>query len=301
MNGTLASGDGVAVRFSGPPEEWPSPRGLLTGFAGVFVGQIVVLLYYCVRRFVLRSPTIQVRPPPDSTLAADLYSHVSKPESFAMTLMYLTVVWMFRILPESYFDLESRVSWPNVLAQFLVVDFFIYLAHVLEHKWLWLYGRSHKSHHRWVNPKLYNAFNGAVSDTFCLIVVPLVITSQICHVSCWDFVAFGTLYASQFTLIHSEYAHPWDGVFEAIGVGTAEDHNIHHLLFKYNYGHFFMWWDWIFGTYRAPSTVKQFRCYQDFIKAHPELAEEHERAARRAAGLPPRASKRQESDETKRE
>jgi hypothetical protein len=38
-------------------------------------------------------------------------------------------------------------------------------------------------------------------------------------VSCWDFIAFGTMYASQFTLIHSEYQHPWDHFYEALGIG----------------------------------------------------------------------------------
>mgnify|MGYP000385063190 CR=1 FL=1 len=56
------------------------------------------------------------------------------------------------------------------------------------------------------------------------------------------------------------------------GIGTAEDHNIHHLLFKFNYGHFFMWWDWALGTYRAPHTIKKFRSFYEFQEA---LLKEH--------------------------
>lgn len=284
-NATAASAE-MPVRFSGPPEEWPSPRGLFQGYAAVFVFQIVVLAYYCVRRFVMKPKTIQVRPPPNSTLASDLWSHVSKPESFLMVMGYLAIVWMFRILPDAYYDLESGVNWLHVFAQFVVVDLFTFVDHIIEHEWKYFYGKSHKAHHKWVNPKLYNAFNGSVLDTFSLIVIPLLLTSQICYfVSCWSFMAFGSLYAAQFTLIHCEFRHPWDTLFERIGFGTAEDHNIHHLHFKYNYGHFFMWYDWMYGTYRSPDTVKQFNSYQDFIAAHPELAEEREQAAREAAGL----------------
>ena len=29
----------------------------------------------------------------------------------------------------------------------------------------------------------------------------------------WEYMAFGTLYSSWLTLIHSEYAHPWDVPF----------------------------------------------------------------------------------------
>ena len=36
------------------------------------------------RRFGMRSKTIQIRSPPDATLAADLYEHVTNPESFLM-------------------------------------------------------------------------------------------------------------------------------------------------------------------------------------------------------------------------
>jgi hypothetical protein len=69
-------------------------------------------------------------------------------------------------------------------------------------------------------------------------------------------------------MIHCEYRHPWDSLFEFLGVGTAEDHNIHHLLFKFNYGHFFMWWDWLLGTYKAPHTVKKFRSFVEWQEAY---------------------------------
>ena len=52
------------------------------------------------------------------------------------------------------------------------------------------------------------------------------------------------------TLLHSEYEHPFDFLFRMIGIGTARDHNIHHRLQKYNYGHMFMYWDYIFGTFK---------------------------------------------------
>lgn len=41
-------------------------------------------------------------------------------------------------------------------------------------------------------------------------------------------------------------------------MGTPADHHVHHKLFKYNYGHIFMWWDRLFGTYRNPNTVSVF-------------------------------------------
>ena len=71
--------------------------------------------------------------------------------------------------------------------------------------------------------------------------------------------AFGTLYAAQFTLIHCEFAHPWDFILAKLGVGTAMDHNVHHALITANYGHFFMWYDLAFGTYKSGLQSNKYR------------------------------------------
>lgn len=205
---------------------------------------------------------------------------LTNPESFVMLFSYLSFVWMFRLLPAAYYEYEAPLQWWHVVAQFLVVDVLTTASHLLEHNWAALYIRSHKMHHRFVNPKLYNAFSGSLLDTFTLILVPLFLTHQICYfVNNKGLAAFGTLYAAQFTMIHCEFRHPWDSLFEWLGIGTAEDHNIHHLLFKYNYGHFFMWWDWLLGTYKAPHTVKQFRSHAELAAAHPELQKQLQQEA----------------------
>lgn len=240
---------------------WPSPRGLLQGLASVVLGQLLVFGYYVVRRVLLRDTRyIQYTRPPPTTLAQDLWAHLSAPGSFLMMFLYLASVWMLRVLPAAYYDLAGSVSWWQVALQFVVNDFFTYVMHRLEHAWPSLYKYSHKPHHHWMVPKLYNAFNGHPLDTFCLILIPLFFTHQVCYrVNTWTFMAFGTLYAAQFTLIHCEWPHPWDPLFQAIGLGTAEDHSIHHALFNYNYGHFTMYYDWLFGTYKAPSSCNKFR------------------------------------------
>lgn len=203
---------------------------------------------------------IQYKPPPTTTLRDDLVAHLTAPESFLLVFGYLASVWMLRLMPASYYDRASGVNWFHVLTQFVVVDAFIYAMHRLEHAWPALYQRSHKPHHVWINPKLYNAFNGSVTDTVSLILIPLFATHHVCRfVNNWSFIAFGTLYAAQFTLIHCEFAHPWDGAFAWLGIGTAMDHNVHHALVSYNFGHFFMWWDWLFGTYKSGAACSKMR------------------------------------------
>jgi sterol desaturase/sphingolipid hydroxylase (fatty acid hydroxylase superfamily) len=57
-------------------------------------------------------------------------------------------VWMFQLLPPSYYDLEGGVNGFQLLLQFLVTDLFTYMMHRLEHLWPALYQRSHKAHHK---------------------------------------------------------------------------------------------------------------------------------------------------------
>jgi sterol desaturase/sphingolipid hydroxylase (fatty acid hydroxylase superfamily) len=70
---------------------------------------------------------------------------------------------------------------------------------------------------------------------------------------------FGTTYSAWLTLIHAEFTHPWDPLCRALGVGTAGDHHVHHKLFTSNYGHLFMYWDKLLGTYKSPLDVNLFR------------------------------------------
>lgn len=81
---------------------------------------------------------------------------------------------------------------------------------------------------------------------------------QVRGTNVWTYMAFGSLYANWLTLIHSEWAHPWDPAFRALGLGTAADHHVHHKLFTKNYGHLFMYWDRACGSYRDPADVAVF-------------------------------------------
>ena len=120
------------------------------------------------------------------------------------------------------------------------------------------YRKSHKPHHRFTNPKLFDAFNGSTADTVCMILVPLIATANLVHTNVWSYMAFGALYANWLCLIHSECPHPWDRAFNAIGFGTAADHHVHHTLFTSNYGHLFTYFDRLLGTYKSPSEVSKF-------------------------------------------
>ena len=188
-------------------------------------------------------------------------SHLANPGGIIMMVAYLCASWMFDMLPCSYYSFEGGVRWWMVFAQVCSQDLLMFLLHYFEHKGPLgpeFYKRSHKPHHRFTNPRLFDAFDGSVPDTFCMILIPLALTAQVLHANVWEYMLFGSGWSAWLCLIHSEVDHPWDPLFRRLGLGTAADHHVHHKTFVYNYGHTMMWWDRFAGTYKSPDSVRQF-------------------------------------------
>lgn len=240
--------------------EWPSPLGLSLGILSVAVGQVFVIIYhYLYLRFGHVTP-IQKEGAQKYNFFEGVATHLAQLEGFVLLGSYLTGTWMFNLMPASYYSLEGGPSLTHVVAQLLIMDCLQTFAHFAEHKIsAEFYKSSHKPHHRFLNPRLFDAFNGSIADTVCMILIPLFMTANLVHCNCWSYMAFGTIYSSWLTLIHSEYSHPWDPFFRQIGFGTAGDHHVHHKVFIKNYGHLFMYWDKMLGTYKSPLEVEKFR------------------------------------------
>jgi lathosterol oxidase len=242
--------------------------GLTLGILAVVVGQIFMLGYHWLHvkanAFGTATSVQKAGPEPHDFWRAAL-EHLSQPEGFVMLGLYLCGTWMLRLMPASYYSFEGGIDWVAVAAQLLLQDAVQFAMHLGEHKvdallgtQMWFYRRSHKPHHRFTNPKLFDAFNGSAADTFCMILVPLFVTANVVHTNVWSYMTFGTLYANWLCLIHSESVHPWDWAFTRLGFGTAGDHHVHHTLFTYNYGHLFTYADRLCGTYKAPTAVAKF-------------------------------------------
>ena len=219
--------------------------GLYLGVGSVLMGQLVTLIY-----FLNWNHRKKIQYTPQYSKSHALVSHLLQPEGFFLLSIYLYVTWYYKLLPVSYYSYSGNINWTYVFSQLLCQDFIQYVNHRIEHKFNDLYKVTHYRHHKHIKPILFNAFDGSFGDTMFMIIIPLYTTSQIFHVNVWTYMTFGTIYANWLTLIHSEYVHPWDPYFEIIGFGTAENHHVHHKTFKYNYGHLFMYWDYIFGTYK---------------------------------------------------
>eukprot|EP00457_Paulinella_chromatophora_P012272 gb/GEZN01012471.1/.p1 GENE.gb/GEZN01012471.1/~~gb/GEZN01012471.1/.p1 ORF type:complete len:294 (+),score=26.33 gb/GEZN01012471.1/:135-1016(+) len=259
--------DGDARRQEGTNIGWPSPVGLGLGILFVAIFQIIGVVYYYLRQ-VRWGPvqSIQIRAP-KVNFYEDVITHATRLEAFVMLVSYLSFTWMFRIMPPSYYDLQAPINWLTVFMQLASVDWWTYVIHRIEHHFKWIYVHSHKSHHRFVIPKMLNAFTGSLADTSLLILIPLIVTTRcVPWAHCWDYIAFGTIYSFDFLIIHCEFRNPWDPLFEVLGVGTASHHNVHHAILNKNYGHLFMWWDMIFGTYIEPCKVHQMRASHIRVK-----------------------------------
>jgi len=219
-----------------------------------------VIGYHYVRLRWCATRRVQKEPRPYDFLEG-IQSHLANPGGIVMLVAYLCASWMFDLMPCSYYSFEGGVRWWMVALQIVSQDLLMFLFHFFEHKGPLgpdFYKKSHKPHHRFVNPRLFDAFDGSVPDTFVMILMPLVITARLLPANVWEYMAFGSSWSAWLCLIHSEVEHPWDPLFRKLGLGTAADHHVHHRTFIYNYGHTMMWWDRLAGTYKPPEVVRNF-------------------------------------------
>jgi sterol desaturase/sphingolipid hydroxylase (fatty acid hydroxylase superfamily) len=235
----------VSVSVPNPSNngQWPSPLGLSLGIAAVVIGQVVVLFYFTMWNagwFGELYP-IEKKGPPKYDYWTSMLHHLKQPEGFVLLGGYLIFTWMFGLMPSSYYSFSGGINWVQVVEQLLIADFLEYVSHRLEHSVSpSIYQYIHKPHHKFTNPKLFDAFDGSLLDTLCMVVVPLFITTRLVNANVWTYMTFGTLHANWLCLIHSEYRHVWDRLFREFGLGTAADHHVHHFVFTKNYGHLFM-------------------------------------------------------------
>jgi sterol desaturase/sphingolipid hydroxylase (fatty acid hydroxylase superfamily) len=185
------------------PQRWYEPAaehkplGLSLGILAVGVGQVWVLLYQATRYHGRKifGPLERVQPNEERPygLAEGVATHLAQPEGFVLLGLYLAVTWLMGWMPPSYYSFGGGISWWRVLACLLVQDAVQCGMHLGEHKiHAAIYRASHKPHHRFTNPRLFDAFNGSVADTVLMILIPLYVTANIvsgCNV--WDYMCFG--------------------------------------------------------------------------------------------------------------
>lgn len=244
------------IQFQSPLRH---PLGLILGISAVALGHLFLLIYFRLHQQQLLGKTtpVQSRGAAPYVYSQALSNHLAQPGGFLLLGAYLTFTWIFRLLPPSYYSFQGSIQCTQLCYCLVCQDLIQFLMHKLEHcAHPTVYKLSHKPHHKFTNPKLFDAFDGSVADTALMILVPLFSTAHIVRTAnVWTYMAFGSVYANWLTLIHSEVTFPWEGVFRKLGLGTAADHHVHHKFFRYNFGHLFLWFDWVAGSYRDPREV----------------------------------------------
>jgi sterol desaturase/sphingolipid hydroxylase (fatty acid hydroxylase superfamily) len=218
--------------------------GLLYGIGSVILGQFALLSYiWWYTEFLVVTRKY--------VFAHAVMSHLSQFEGIFLLGIYLSVSWYGGWLPSSYYVHDGSIHWALVGTQLIVQDAGQYVMHRIEHYWKPLYRIGHQYHHKHIHPQWFHAFDGSIVDTCFMILVPLVITSQVVReINTPTYIAFGTVYSVSLVLIHSDFPHPWEPVFQSLLLGTSKDHQLHHQYRHCNYGHIFMWWDVLCGTYK---------------------------------------------------
>ena len=213
---------------------WSPTAMCLLGIGAVAAGQAVAITY-----------EIQRHSEPVDGRA--VLRHLYRPEGFVLLGAYLLMSWHAGALPTSYYESQGRTVNPvDVVKQLLCQEFFQYVAHRLQHIYRC---KAHRFHHEHHNPQFYDAFDGSVRDTLYMVIVPLFATAHTVRTAnAWSYMTFGTLYANWLCLIHSDKEHAWDRAFQALGLGTPRDHRGHHQKPHGNFGHLFLWFDYVFGT-----------------------------------------------------
>ena len=200
---------------------WPSPVGLSLGILAALAAQVALVCYHYARLRWGATSRVQLQPRPYDFWEG-VTSHLGNPGGIVMMVVYLCASWMFDIMPCSYYSFEGGVRWWMVFAQITSQDLLMFLLHYFEHKGPLgpkFYQTSHKPHHRFVNPRLFDAFDGSVPDTFCMILIPLAVTAQLLPANVWEYMAFGASWSAWLCLIHSEVHNPWDGAAAVQGGG----------------------------------------------------------------------------------
>jgi hypothetical protein len=124
------------------PAEWydstatgkPKPLGLLLGILTVVIGQAFVIQFFYLYKFGHLSSNPGEEPthvqrskaPTPYQFMDSVASHLFQPEGFVLLGVYLTVTWMFHLLPNSYYSFQGGIQWRETFLCLFLQDGFQY-------------------------------------------------------------------------------------------------------------------------------------------------------------------------------
>jgi len=132
----------------------------------------------------------------------------------------------------------------------IFTDSLIYWIHRGLH-YGWFY-KIHKLHHKYKDTTPFSAFSFNPLDGYS--------QGLPYHIFVFCFPMHNYLYAVTLFMVGLWTINIHDRVTLNIwGVNGAAHHTIHHTKFNYNYGQYFIFWDYICGTYKDPLTISPYK------------------------------------------
>jgi len=175
--------------------------------------------------------------------------------SFTTLLIYSVSVFLLIYLYQNgytkiYFEIEKfgyGYFFLSVLIMIVLHDAYFYWSHHLMHRLPILF-RFHKIHHFSHNPNPWSAFSfHPLEAVISLGIMPIILFLFPVH-------PYALIIFSTFVTLYNVYIHlGYKLKFLFIGSiiqNTAENHDLHHRVSKYNYGLYFSFWDRVMKTYK---------------------------------------------------
>jgi sterol desaturase/sphingolipid hydroxylase (fatty acid hydroxylase superfamily) len=143
-----------------------------------------------------------------------------------------------------------RTVFPQILGCMLIDDVWFYFWHRLFHVIPWLYRSVHKQHHKFYRPNVFATEYAHIVEDIWVNSIGTLLGPLVLGVHPFLMILYPAMKLYQSMEAHSGYNIPFPLSITSVidSMDCAPAHDFHHSHVMSNYGGWFMFLDWIFGT-----------------------------------------------------
>ena len=158
-----------------------------------------------------------------------------------------TLLWIGNFFPNSIYDSEYTIDIHNnfitILLHVITTDALQYMTHVIGHK---VWKSSHFVHHKHTQPSSDISFDTGICDAILQLILPLFTSIHIIYPNKSELLLFGLFYMNWLQYIHSNNLYDFKKNKLLV---SPHFHKLHHQYHCKNFGHVFIIWDKLGGTF----------------------------------------------------
>ena len=166
-------------------------------------------------------------------------------EGILLILCFFVSFDNFDLFPTLFYNTEKKIQFLSIFQFLIFFDFLQYWIHRFEH---WEKLDYHRFHHLFRIPSVKVAFVGHILDTILLVLVPLYTCMLLFPMNMYSFIVSGSIFSNFFLYIHNNHNFVYDKYLPYVGLISAKQHEMHHRFCNCNFGHLFVWNDYLFRT-----------------------------------------------------